>query len=74
MDALRAMYTHALSSRVLIGIPLGPHYSLCNLEFDDDLLLITTGRLEDLRILKLILLLFEDFLVWQSTLGKVACT
>lgn len=58
-DVLSTMCSHALSSRILVGVPLGSLDNLCHLQFEDDLLLITIGGLEDLRILKFILLTFE---------------
>lgn len=53
------MFKHALDSRILVGVPLGPFKNRCNLHYADDLLVLTTGGLEDLRIVKLILYLFE---------------
>lgn len=53
------MFKHVLSSKVLVGVPLREFGSRCNLHFADDLLVLTTGGLEDLRIVKLILLVFE---------------
>lgn len=58
-DVLSTMFSHALRSRILIGVPLGDLGSRCNLHYADDLLILTTGGLEDLRIVKLILYIFE---------------
>lgn len=54
------MFTHALRSKILVGVPIGDFGSRCNLNYADDLLIMTTGGLEDLRIVKLILFLFEE--------------
>lgn len=53
------MCSHALSSRILTGVPFGAHGCMCNLQFTDKLFLITIKVTEVLKILKLILLLFE---------------
>lgn len=52
------MFTHALSSKVLVGVPLGEFSSRCNLHYADNLLVLTMGWLEDLMIIKLILYIF----------------
>lgn len=41
------------------GIPLGEFGSRCNLHYADDLLTVTMGGLENLRVIKLILYVFE---------------
>lgn len=53
------MFAHALRSKILVGVPLGEFGSRCNLHYADDLLVLTTGGIEDLRIVKLILFVFE---------------
>lgn len=58
-DLLSTMFKYALDSRILVGVPLGPFKNRCNLHYANDLLVLTTGGLEDLRIVKLILYLFE---------------
>lgn len=59
VDALSAMCSHALSLGILTGVPLGDHGTMCHLQYADDLQLLSTGGIEDLRIFKLILLLFK---------------
>lgn len=62
MDALSAMFSHAqmLSiQKFKLGVPLGEFGSHCNLYYMDDLLIMTSGGLEDLRIIKLILYLLK---------------
>lgn len=54
MDALSAMF--------MISVPIGEYSAKCNLHYADDLLVLTSGGLEDLRIVKLILFLFEGML------------
>lgn len=58
-DTLCAMFAHVFQSKVLVGVPLGEFGSMCNLHYADDLIIISTGGLEDLRIIKLILFVFE---------------
>lgn len=58
-DVLYTMFSHALHSKILVGLLLRWFRSRCNLHYTDNLLVITTGGLEDLRIVKLILLVFE---------------
>lgn len=58
-DALSAMCSHALTSKILYRVLLNFHNIICNLQLADDHLLITTRGIEDLRILKIILFLFE---------------
>lgn len=53
------MFERALNSHVLIRVPLGKFGAKCNLHYADGLLVLTTGGLEDLRIIKLILYVFE---------------
>lgn len=65
------MFSHVLRSRILVGVPLGEFGSKCNLHYVDDLLVLTTGGLEDLRIVKLILLLFEGISGLQTNFEKM---
>ncbi|XP_039130342.1 uncharacterized protein LOC120266746 [Dioscorea cayenensis subsp. rotundata] len=58
-DVLCTMFDNALNSKILIGVPLGEQGSICNLHYADDLLVMTVGGAEDLRLIKLILLIFE---------------
>lgn len=53
------MQPHALTSGVLVGVLLGNLGRMFHLQYTDDLVLTMTRVLEDQRILKLILLLFE---------------
>lgn len=43
MDVLCEMFTHALHSKILVGIPLGQFGSKYNLHYADDQLIITKG-------------------------------
>lgn len=54
-DVLSSTFAHALNAKILIGVPLGEFGSKCNLYYADDLLVLTSRRLEDLRIIKQIL-------------------
>lgn len=69
-DALSAMFNHALDSRVLVDVPLGSFKNRCNLHNADDLLFLTSGGLEDLRIVKLNLYLFEGMSRLQANFLK----
>lgn len=69
-DVLSAMFTHALNSKILIRVPLGEFGSKCNLHYADDLLILTSGGLEDLRIIKLILYLFEGMTGLETNFSK----
>lgn len=60
IDVLSSMFSHALRSKILVGVPLGEFGRSCNLHYVDNLLVLTIDGLEDLRILKLILYLFES--------------
>ncbi|XP_039123614.1 uncharacterized protein LOC120260240 [Dioscorea cayenensis subsp. rotundata] len=58
-DVLCTMFDNALNSKILISVPLGEHGRICNLQYADDLLAMTVGGAEDLRVIKLILMIFE---------------
>lgn len=70
MDVLGTMFSRALLSGVLVGVPLGNQGRMCNLHYADDLLILTTGGLEDLRIIKLLLYLFEGMTGLQTNFSK----
>ncbi|XP_039144849.1 uncharacterized protein LOC120282161 [Dioscorea cayenensis subsp. rotundata] len=60
VDVLSSMFNHALNTGILHGIPLGGSgVKMCHLQYADDLLVMSTGGAEDLRIIKLILYVFE---------------
>lgn len=59
-DVLSTIFLHDISSRVLFGVLVGKHRSTCHLQYADDLIILTARGKEDLRIIKLILSLFED--------------
>ena len=59
MDMLSLMFNHALDSGVLYRVPLGNPRRMCHLQFANDLLVLTVGGIEDLRIIKCIIYLFE---------------
>lgn len=69
-DVLSTMFNHALEAKVLVDVPLGPFKNRCNLHYADDLLILTSGELEDLRIVKLILYLFEGLSGLQANFSK----
>lgn len=64
------MFTHALNSKVLVRVTLSNYKSRCNLHFADDLLILTTGGLEDLRIIKLLLFIFEGMTGLETSFSK----
>lgn len=63
MDVLSGMFNHDLNSNILFGVPLGYHGRMCHLLYADDLIILSTGgeggRGGDLRIIKLIIFVFE---------------
>lgn len=69
-DVLSSLFTHALSSKILVGVHLGELGNKCNLHYADDLLIMSTGGLEDLRIIKLILYLFEGMTGLETNFSK----
>ncbi|XP_039118934.1 uncharacterized protein LOC120255100 [Dioscorea cayenensis subsp. rotundata] len=70
MDVLSSMFVHALNTKVLVGVPLGEFGSSCNLHYADDLLILTIGGLEDLRVVKLILYVFEGLTGLETNFDK----
>lgn len=64
------MFMHALRSQILVGVPLGEFGRRCNLHYADDLLVVTIGDLEDLRIVKLILYVFEGMSGLEANYSK----
>lgn len=58
-DTLSAMFSHALRSRILVGVPIGNSDSICHLQYANDLIIFSAGGQDDLLIIKLILYLFE---------------
>lgn len=70
LDMLSSMFTHVLTSKVLVGVSFGGFKSRCNLHYGDDLLVLTTGGLEDLRIVKLIIFLFGGMTGLESNFSK----
>lgn len=69
-DVLCTMFDNALNSHVLIGNPLGEYGSICNLHYADDQLVLTVGGAEDLRVIKLILLVFEGLSGLETNFSK----
>lgn len=58
VDVLSSMFYHILSSGVLHEVPIGGSgVKMCHLQYADDLMVMSTGGVEDLRI-KLILYIF----------------
>lgn len=64
------MFVHALRAKVLIGVPLREYGSWCNLHYADDLLVLTTGGLKDLRAVKLMLYVFEGLIDLETNFAK----
>lgn len=48
-DVLSSMFTHALNAEILLGVPLEEFGSKCNLHYADNLLILTSGGLENPR-------------------------
>lgn len=69
-NVLSAMFTHALKSRVLVGIPFGNLESQYNLHYVNDLLILTMGGLDDLRIVKMLLMIFEGMIGLETNFSK----
>lgn len=69
-DVLGTMFSHALNFRVLVRVPLGNQGRMCNLHYTDNLLILTTGGLEDLHIIKLLLYLFEGMSGLETNFSK----
>lgn len=69
-DVLSSMFALALTSKILVGVPLGVFGSKCNLHYADDLLILTSRWLEDLRIIKLIPYLFEGMSGLEMNFSK----
>lgn len=65
------MFNNALSSGILHGVAIGSSgVKMCHLQFADDLLILSTGGGEDLRIIKLILYIFEGLSGLKVNLDK----
>lgn len=69
-DVLSSMFTHALNAKILVRFPLGNLGNKYNLHYADDLLVLTSGGIEDLRIIKLILYLFEGMTGLETNFFK----
>lgn len=70
-NVLGSMFKHTLNSGVLVGVPLGDQEWMCNLHYANDLLILTTGGLEDLRIIKLLLYLFKGLCRLETNFSKM---
>ncbi|XP_039136185.1 uncharacterized protein LOC120273588 [Dioscorea cayenensis subsp. rotundata] len=70
VDVLSAMFNHALATHVLHGVPLGSQGNVCHLQYADDLLILSAGGIKDLRIIKLILYVFEGMSGLAVNLNK----
>ena len=73
IDVLSTMFSHALNSGILYGVPLGECRKMCNLQYADDLLILSAGGKEDLRVIKFILFLFEDMSGLTTLPGQISC-
>lgn len=69
-DVLCMMFSNTLRSHILISVPLGEFRRKYNLHYMDDLLVLTTGGLEDLRIVKLILYVFKGMTSLATNFSK----
>lgn len=58
-NTLSAMVLLVLHSKVLVGVPVEPSDNICHLQYADDLIIFSTREQDDVRIIKLILYLFE---------------
>ena len=59
VDTDSAMFSHALPYGAFLGVLLGRWGKMCHFQYKDNLVLITASGLEDPRIFKLIIFLFE---------------
>ena len=59
IDVLSMMFSHALNLGILNGVPIRENGRMCNLQYAEHLLLLTTGGIEDLGVIKLILFIFK---------------
>lgn len=64
------MFSHALSSKILVDVTLGEYGSQCNLHYGNDLLVLTTCSLKDVRIVKLIIFLFKGTTELETNFEK----
>lgn len=65
------MFNNALNSRILHGIVLGDlGVKMCHIQYVDNFLVMTMGGGEDLRIIKLLLCLFEGLSDLSVNFGK----
>lgn len=69
-DVLSEMLSHALSSQVVVGMPLGEFGHRCNLHYADDLLVAAMGGVEYLRIIKPLLYVFEGLSGLETNFAK----
>lgn len=71
MDVMGTIFNNALRSGILHGVALDHSgVKMCHLEYANNLLVMTTGGGEDLRIIKLILFLFEGLSGLTVNLAK----
>lgn len=71
-DVLGTMFSHALCSRVLIGVPLGNQGPMCNLHYVDDLLVLTTGVWRNYALLIWYCISLKECQAWKPTSLKLA--
>lgn len=72
VDVLSTMFNNTQNSGILHGISLGDRGDkMCHLQFVDDLLVMMTGGWEDLRIINLILYLFEGLSRLKVNFNKI---
>lgn len=69
-EGLGRVILYPFYSKVLIGVSLGEFGSRCNRHYTDDLLVLTTGGLEDLRVVKLNLYVFEGLAGLETNFSK----
>lgn len=76
-DMLCEIFTHAMQPKILVRVSIGEFGSKSNLHYADDLLILTTGGLEDLRIIKLMSYVFEGMSGMETNFVKTcmySCT
>lgn len=72
VDVLSTMFNNTQNSGILHGISLGDRGDkMCHLQFVDDLLVMMTRGWEDLRIINLILYLFEGLSRLKVNFNKI---
>lgn len=69
-NVLCTMFRNVLHSHIPIGVSLGAFGSKRNLHYADDLLVLTTSGMENLWVIKLILMIFEGLFGLETNFAK----